>query len=456
MRTCLLNLPYPARIMRRYTCTYYPPNFLFPPLELMYLGSIIKVWKKDNCILIDAIAEGLNLPKVIKRLKQYNPDFLVFTAGIETFSEDMQTIEKIKSLFPLLKIASIGYLPTIFPKETLEKNPAIDYIIMNEPEVSFSEVYDEIKINKLTDISIKGIAKRYNGRLIIGEERPRIKNLDIFPFPDRSSLRLQSYNEFLLPQPFTTILGSRGCPFECTFCIRTYGREVAFRSIENILNEIEEVILRYKIKTIRFMDDTFTLNKNRVIELCNSILKKGIKFQWSALSRVNTIDKEMLSLMEQSGCRRLYLGIETASQRLLDFYRKGYRAELIRDQVKMIKKNDIEVVGFFIVGGIQTEAEFKQDVSLAKEINVDYIVVEKLTAYPNTRLFDDIKDKQLEEKALEWEKIFYKDFYFRPRYIIDKIEDSIFNIKGVYQAIKNLGKYILFCSSLPDCRIGLN
>ena len=87
MKTCLLNLPYPTKIMPRYTCTYYAPNFLSAPLELMYLGSIIKEWKKDECILIDAIAERLNLNKVITRLRKYQPEFLVFMAEIETFKD---------------------------------------------------------------------------------------------------------------------------------------------------------------------------------------------------------------------------------------------------------------------------------------------------------------------------------------------------------------------------------
>ena len=308
MKSALLNLPYPERIIRRYTCTYHAPNFLFPPLELMYLGGIIKEWKKDDRILVDAIAEGLNLDKVVNRLKDYQPEFLVFMTGIETFNSDMQMIANIKSNLPALKIASVGYLPSIFPKEILENNPAIDYIIMDEPEISFSELYDYLKDRRgLNDLS--GIAYRDDGKISIGRKRERIKDLDGLPFPDRSLIRQELYNEFLLKRPFTTIQTSRGCPFECTFCIRTYGREIVHRSVENILREIEEVILKYKIKTIRFMDDIFCLNKEKVTRLCESILEKGFKFQWTALSRIGTLDNEVLSLMKRAGLKRLYLCI---------------------------------------------------------------------------------------------------------------------------------------------------
>lgn len=443
MKTVLLNLPHSERIIRRYTCTYYAPNFLFLPLELMYLGAIIKEWKKDDCILIDAIAERLSLNGIMNYLKIYQPDLLVFMAGIESFTEDMQTIIAIKSNLPTLKIACIGYLPSIFPKETLENNPAIDYIIMNEPEISFSEVYDKIKKGDLSDVPIKGVAKGYNGKIIIGEVRPRTKDLDNLPFPDRSLINRDLYNEFLLKRPFTTIQTSRGCPFECTFCIRTYGREIVYRSIDNILAEIEKAIFKYKIKTIRFMDDTFTLHKNRIIELCDCVLKNGLEFNWSCLSRIDTLDKEMLILMKKVGCKRIYLGIETGSQRLLDFYKKGYFAGSLKRQVKLIKDIGIEAVGFFIVGGIQTEDEFKNDIRLAKDLRLDYIVVEKITPYPGTPLFEYEKDVDL-KRALKWERAFYRDFYLRPGYMIRRLGGFIFNMKDVLLGLARLFEYILF------------
>ncbi len=443
MKTCLLNLPYFKKIMRRYNCTYYAPNFLFPPLELMYLGAIITEWKKEDCILIDAIAEKLSLKDVISRLKKYQPDLLVFVSGIEPFAEDMEKIAVLKSNLPFLNIVCVGYLTSIFPKKTLEDNPAIDYILVDEPEYTFSELYDCFK-QKRGFNTVSGLAYRNNGRIILGPKRGRIRDLDNLPFSNKFLINQRLYSEFMLEKPFITIQTSRGCPFECNFCINSYGKEVVYRSVENVISEIEEAVKKYGIKSIRFMDDTFTLDKNHVVELCNRILKKNLKFSWSCLSRVDTLSKEPLLLMKKSGCRRIYLGIETGSQRILDFFKKGYNAGIIREQIKMIKKNGIETVGFFIVGGLQTENELKNDINLAKETDLDYIVVEKVTLYPGTPLFDSAKDTAFSQKALEWERIFYRDFYLRPGYIIGKIMAFMFNMKDAFLGMLELVRFLFF------------
>jgi radical SAM superfamily enzyme YgiQ (UPF0313 family) len=424
----------------------------------MYLGAIIKEWKKDDRILIDAIAEELNIKTVIKRLNIYQPELLVFMAGIESFTEDMQTITAIKANLPSVKIACMGYLPTIFPEETFKCNPAIDYIVMNEPELSFSEMYDAFKERKDYQ-NIQGLAYRKNGDIAINQPRERIRDLDKIPFPAWELVNINLYNEFFLKKPFATILTSRGCPFGCAFCIPTYGKEMTFRSVENVVTEIEELVLKYKVQTIRFLDDTFTLNRNRTMELCSLILKRNLKFQWVAMTRVGTLDKEMARLMKKTGAKRIYLGIETSSQRVLDCYQKGYNADLIKEQVRLIKENNIEVTGFFIVGGIQTEDEFKKDVVLAKQLDLEYVNATDITPYPGTRLFGELKDKvtfslfpylctfrdrQLQEKGLKLSKLFFYNFYLRPRYFMKMLKFLFLTPQDLIRGLKRVLQFI-FC-----------
>lgn len=438
---CFVNLPYGVRIMRRYGCTYYAPNFLFPPLELMSLAAIVKEWKKGDCVIIDAIAEGLDIAQVIERLKSGQPDLLVFMAGIESFGEDMKAVNSIKSEFNSLRICCIGHLPSVSPKDTLEQNPAIDFVIMGEPEVSFSQLYDCLQAASLSG-ELQGVAYRGDrGQIVIGSSRSRIKDLDALPHPARQLIRKTLYNEFLFKKPFTVIQASRGCPFECSFCVNTYGKDMAYRSKENILSEMD-TLRAEGIRAIRFMDDTFTLNKVRCVELCEGMIKRDFRFDWSCLSRVDTLDGEMLAIMKKAGCRRIYLGIETFSQRLLDYYRKGYDAALIRPQVRMIKENKIEVAGFFMVGGIQTEGEFNNDVSQAKQAGLNYVVVEKFTLYPGTPIFANMKNICNEEEAVRREKEFYRAFYLRPGYVFSRIKGLVSNFKDTASGWKSLRGYL--------------
>ncbi len=424
----------------------------------MYLGSIIKKWKKDDCILIDAVAERSSVKRVIKRLKEYKPDILIFMAGIDSFGDDMQVITTIKEGLPSLKIASIGYIPTVFPKETLERIPAIDYIIMNEPELSFSEFYDCLKEKKCPK-GIRGIAHEEDGAIIVEKERNRIKDLDAIPFPDRSLINMNFYSEFMLKKPFATMTTSRGCPYSCTFCIPTYGRETVYRSVENVAAEIEEAIHKYKVRTIRFMDDTFILNRERVAKLCDIILKRDFKFHWIALTRVGTLDEEIVRLMKRSGLKRIYLGIETRSQRLLDYYQKRYDANLIEGQVGLVKTNGIEVVGLFMVGGPQTEEELKEDIAMTRHSKLDYIAAATLTVYPGTKLYEEMKEdvkftlipyintfknNQLQEKTLKMAKVFYHDFYFNLGYLIKMFKFLFSDPKGLVIGAKRVAQFVFF------------
>lgn len=456
MKTLLLNPPYPSKVIRRYICSHNVYNFLFPPLELMHLASIVKAWKKEEAILIDAIAEGLNLEDVLKRIGTLRPDLLVFMPGFEIFSEDIESIEKIKKIFPDLKIICFGHIPSVFPREIL-KNTNIDFVVIDEPEISFSELYDRLKYKKSIN-DLKGIAYKENGDIILNEKRERIKDLDVLPFPDYSLVKVNSYNEPFLDKPFAAIQTARGCPFECNYCVRTFGRMTAYRSAESVIDELKKLKNKFNIATVRFIDDTFTANKERLKRTCQQMLENNLGLNWTCLSRIDALDKETIQLMRKAGCVRIYIGIESGSQKILDFYRKGYRLESIKTQAKIFKDTGIETLGFFMVGAPEeTEEDLLKSVNLAKDLDFDYIIVSILTAYPGTQLFNDLKDKikfslfpyvnefknlNLEKITL-WEKKFYRKFYLRPRCVGKKIRIFILKPKELLKDALALWQYII-------------
>ena len=454
MKTLFLNLPNNNRVMRRYMCSYNAPNMLFPPQELLYLATIVKKWKKDQIKLIDAIAENLNFDQTLNKIKDYSPDLLVTLSGFECFESDMNYINEIKKQFPQIKLILFGYYPTIFPEQIM-KNVNTDFIIFGEPDITFSELYDTIKENK--KIKIKGIAYRKNKSIAIKEGHKRILDINKLPIPDHSLLKINLYSEPLLGKPFSTIQSSRGCPFNCNYCVKSYGKQITMRSPENILQEIKQ-LQSLGIKNLRFIDDTLTANKKRVQDLCKLIIGNNIHINWTCLSRIDTLDEPTLRLMKKSGCKRIYMGIESGSQKILDYYLKGYKINDIIPTIKLIKENKIETVGFFIVGSpIETKKDFEQSINLAKKSDLDYVVVSELITYPKTPLFEklkskinfslfpyknEFKDKSLNIRYKNWEKEFYKQFYFNPKTIITKIKTSILHPKETISNIKSLINFI--------------
>lgn len=433
VKIVFLNLPNKFRVIRRFMCSYNAPNFLFPPLELMYL-SALAVKKNIKAELIDAIAQGLDTDATLRKLKDSKPDMVLFITGFEIFGEDMVTADLLKEKMPDTRFVAIGYYPSIFPKEVLDKSK-IDAVIIGEPEMTFLCLCERLISDSDLD-GVDGLAFRQGSDVVINKARGRIDDLDSLPFPSRDLINNDLYSEPFLGRPFTTILTSRGCPYTCTYCVRTYGNKLVCRSSENILAEIKEVVCRFGIRNFRFLDDTFTVRKKRVIEICESMLKEGIKADWTALSRIDTLDKDALKMMKKAGCKRLYVGIESGSQRVLDYYKKGYKADQIADNINLINDCGIKTAGFFMIGApVETEEDFNKTLAMAKKCRLDYCTIFKTMPYPGTCFFNDMKEKmdfslfpyrnrlkdaEFEKKINKWEARFFKAYYLRFGYIASK------------------------------------
>lgn len=457
MKSLFLNLPYPETIIRRFISTYHAPNFLLPPYELLSLATITKKRKKKCFVtFVDAIAERKNINDILNDIALLQPQIIVTFLGHFSIDEDIEKINAIKASFPETKIIATGYFPTIFPEEIL-KHSSIDIIIRGEPELIFSRLYDQIENNGSLE-TIEGISFKDGVKIINSPPACRIENLDELPFPDLFLLgnNLKTYNEPYLDKPFTTMTINRGCPFHCSFCIHTYGDKIFSRSVKNIEEEIKFNLADFGIKNIRFMDDTFTLNKERTIQVC-ALLHK-YKINWTCLSRIDTLDKELAKTMKKSGCKRVYLGIESGSQKILDLLNKNINISGLKERLKDIKKSGLEISSFFITGiPDETEEDLNKSIELAKEADLDYIVVKTLKIWPGTELYkkyidaiqfhlfpfeNKFKDPLLEQKAIEREKRFYREFYMRPEYIVKQLKNLLIHPRQIIYGFCGLLKYI--------------
>lgn len=492
MKTLLLNLPNRQKVVRRYMCSINATNYLFPPQELMSLGAIAREkerkkegtgevmegegtrgWReeggngdKGDVLLLDAIAENLDFEGAGERIAEFKPDLIVALTGFECFQNDIDEAQSVKRAFPGARLALIGYYPTLFPKELLHNSNA-DFILLNEPDETFSELYDALDKGKKGKglegrgkggrlSTIQGLAYKEGRKVVVNRERQRIKNLDSLPLPAHELLKNELYFEPFLGKPYSTIQSSRGCPYRCTYCVCTYGHAISFRSAENILAEMRK-LNELGIRHFRFVDDTFTIDRKRVIGICNKMTGENLKMKWSCLSRVDALDAEMLKAMKKAGCVRIFLGIESGSQKMLDYYRKGYDAGKIKEKVDLVRKAGIEALGFFIVGTPnETDEDLGKSIELAKKCNFDYVVASSLIPYPGTEMFEQLKknidfslmpyrnkfaDNAIDLKGRRMEQRFYREFYLRPGYAIRKIP---FFARRPAEAFHNLRKLLGF------------
>lgn len=467
MKTAFINLPYAKKIMRRYTCVYHATNFLFPPIELMYLAGIVKEWKKEEALIIDAIAEGLNMDGLIKKLKNFNSKILIFLIGIETIDSDLEHVRLLKQELPDAKIICFGYLLTLCPTEILKKASFIDYIILDEPEEPFSLLYDRIKKNDINREVLPSVAYRSGNEAIVSRQNLRIENLDSLPYPARGLINNNLYNEYYAQRPFATMQTSRGCPYFCNYCVKTFGNKLRSRSIKSLLNEVRQIIGKFNAKTIRFMDDNFCIDKERVSIFCDNIIKEKMRFRWSCLSRADNLNSEILCKMKQAGCFRIYLGIESFSERLQKCWQKNYSREQAMSCISFIKNAGIEVFGFFMVGDMQSKEEFENDMKFAIKSGLDYITVSRIIPYPGTSFFDKVKgnikfsvypyknrlkDSEKEVGIYEREKAFYKNFYFRQEYFTKNFKNFFVYPKDTLAAVKSFLKFSNDKTNLSDAR----
>lgn len=213
-------------------------------------------------------------------------------------------------------------------------------------------------------------------------------NLESLGWPERESMPMYRYHSIIAAYPFTTMISSRGCPFQCSFCFKQdVDKKSIFRSPEDVVGEMIYLKERWRIREIMFYDDIFTMKRSRVFEICDLIRRKGLKIRWEAPTRVDLVDPEMLKAMAAAGCVRLRFGIESGDSDILELMKKESDLGVIEDAVRSTKQAGISTFGYFIVGYLgETREQYRRTVDLAKRMPLDYATFYSATPLPGTRL----------------------------------------------------------------------
>lgn len=414
-------------------CTYRSPYY-FPPHELLQTATCIREWTGANVVFLDAIAENLREQDVMRFLQENKPDFLVTLLGVETISTDLACAASLREAVPGMRLLVFGYYPTRFPEEILE-NATLDAVLLGDPEESCCSCLTAM-IQGESIANISGVAGRdANGRVFVNAPA-YITDMDALPFPDYTLITLRRYSEMLLGGPFAIIQTTRGCPYSCSYCTSPQDRRYVTRCPEGVVDELEGLIEK-GAKVVRFLDDTFTADRQRVITICREIIHRKLSVKWNCLARVDTLDEEALFWMKRAGCVRVVVGVESYSSKVLKIYNKYVDPDTINPRLQWIHDAGMESIGFIIVGGpFEGEEDFELTRRGVLASSLDLAIVDAISLYGGSALakrFEDQiefqliphvsrwRDPNIDKVALDRERSLYCQFYFRPKILFKHI-----------------------------------
>jgi anaerobic magnesium-protoporphyrin IX monomethyl ester cyclase len=345
----------------------------------------------------------LNVAQDQQFIPENNWDLVGITLDTSRYYKGMKYASMLKSKGT--KVVVGGPHASFMADEILRSGSA-DFVVRGEGEDTMLELVKALSEGGKLE-QIRGLSYRGDNQLIHNADRTYPDNLDTLPFPARHLLDMDKYRTSKLgTRSITSILTSRGCPYQCSFCAssKLAGTFWRARSVESILEEIQFVKDTYGYRAYAFVDDNFTLNPQRVIDLCKEICKRGWDIHWWCFSRVDTIvrNPEMVSLMYEAGCRSTYIGIESRNQETLDSYNKKISADISREAIAILKENKIEMTASFIIGALNENKEMVEDtLRFAKSLNPNTVSFTILTPYPGTDLFEKVKDRII---TFDWRK----------------------------------------------------
>ena len=333
---------------------------------------------------------------IIKTFTEFSPDIIGFSMMTMTRVSTYRALREIKKIKPSVKVLMGGMHPTMMYEQLLLNFP-VDAVIIGEGEHTTAELADAL-LNGKSLSEIKGIAYLEEGKVIKTESRSLNEDLDALPFPSHAAFMELGRTE-------ANMLTTRGCPFKCSFCSlhQITQRRFRTRSVDNILAEMEHIIRNFpQITKIGFQDDTFNLQNERVIELCQEIVKRGInkKLTFLCSMRLRPLSDEMLSWMVKAGFKEIKFGMETGSQSMLKSIHKGIDPESIINAFKICApyQKDIRFVKYLMVGFPgETWDTIEETVQLVRrihnEVQMDFFQANPLWIYPGIEVYDQMKAK---------------------------------------------------------------
>jgi radical SAM superfamily enzyme YgiQ (UPF0313 family) len=436
MNILLINPYYP------YPKKYYKDKVApaAPPLGLAYIAAVLNK-HGHNVDILDMYLLDKNTKDLRKHIERKRPDLVGVSCNLSfTNSSSLRIARCLKDYDETIKVVLGGNHATFLYREILSQNPQVDVIVLHEGEYAFLELVTCLDRDRKSKGfgnlgKIDGVAYRDEENRVEKSPQSRLQNLDELPFPARHLLPMELYGA-----DRGTIITSRGCPFGCSFCSTSAynGRICRFSDPKRVVGEVEIMVKEYNLKRLSFSDDTFTVNKKRVIEICQQISERGLNVKWGCFARTDTLDEKLLKAMYDAGCDTLFFGIESATQEVQRLIGKNLNLEQARRILILAKEIGFELVESFIIGlpGEMVKT-IKNIIGFVKETKPDDVRLNYLKVYPGTNIYNHPEKYGLKILQLNWDEV--EDFYPMTEGTMTK-EEMIKSYLDIHAELSNLVK----------------
>jgi anaerobic magnesium-protoporphyrin IX monomethyl ester cyclase len=477
MKVLVLNPPFLKHYARAMRCPAVTKSgTIVYPCMLMALTAVLE---KAGCDvkLYDCAVDCQSLEELARRVREFKPGLIVSDTSTASIYNDCRVAEALKEAVPESYVVLVGAHVSALPEQTLNISPAVDAVARREYDYTIRELASVLE-NGGDPASVAGISFRADGKIVHNPDRPYIADLDKLPFASsvcKTHIKIRDYFYSSDLYPIITVCGSRGCPYQCTYCLfpqTLTGHEYRVRSVDNIIAEIEYILKEFPyIREIKFEDDII-MGRERYEELCGKILSKNMKFIWAINARAD-LPMEVMQLMRKAGCRLLCVGIESGNQKVLDGIGKRITVEQIRRFASDAKKAGILIHGCFLVGGPgETPETLEETLAFAIALEPDTAQFFPISYYPGTRAYEWAKQNGYltTEDFSKWltpdgmlssvvklpglsttQLVDFCDyarrkFYLRPKYCVRKMVQCIrhpFEAQRTFKALNTFRRHLL-------------
>jgi radical SAM superfamily enzyme YgiQ (UPF0313 family) len=387
-----------------------------PGMGMLMLAAVARQ-RGYRVQLIDAKGQGTPLDEVCRRIEALRPDYLGLSATTISIANAARIAERVKRQLPHVITVVGGAHVSAVPERTLTAFPSLDYGVCGEGEAALFALLERLEAGAPVS-DLPGIAYRAGTAVRANPRAPYIDDLDALPnpawdllpdFPHRFQPAL-----FLYPRtPVATLITSRGCPFSCVFCDRsTSGRKGRLHSVERVVALCRELAGR-GARHVLFLDDLFTVRKQRVVELCQALIDARLDLTWSCNSHPNLLDLPTLQLMRRAGCWQIAYGIESGSQRVLDTVKREVRNPRLRETLRLTRQAGIRTKGYLMLGHpTETHESLRETEHFLRVAELDICQITKFTPYPGTPAYPTIHTYGAFDE--DWERMNAMQFVFIP------------------------------------------